>query len=248
MKFGICTSIDNASAVRSAGWDYVEIPAIQVHPSCSVIAPLPVRACNQLVPPTVKITGPNADFDRLVAYLADIIDGAANVEVSTLVLGSGAARRVDGFDRIEARRQIIKVARAAGEMAARKQITVALEPLNRAECDIINTIGEAADYVREVDHPNFRLLLDTSHFWMENDSHEDLADAMPLVAHVHVADKDGRVPPGESGNSDYRPLFRILKSGGYDQLISGEGNFPGRLIRERGAAILDYLKREWQES
>ena len=67
-------------------------------------------------------------------------------------------------------------------------------------------------------------------------------------AHVHVADKLGRVPPGESGNTDYRPLFQILKAGGYDSLISVEGNFPEAMIRERGGRILDFLKQQWQES
>ena len=38
-----------------------------------------------------------------------------------------------------------------------------------------------------------------------------LAAAMPHIAHVHVADLEGRAAPGESGSSDYRPFFRTLK-------------------------------------
>src|SRR5205814_709414 len=116
------------------------------------------------------------------------------------------------------------------------------------ECNIVNTIAQAADYVRTVNHPNFRILLDTYHFWLENDSPQILIDALPLIAHVHVADKDGRLPPGESGKSNYRPLFRILKQGGYDSTISVESDFPDDLIRRRGGKILEYLKHEWQES
>ena len=106
----------------------------------------------------------------------------------------------------------------------------------------------ASDYVRAVDHPNFRLLLDTYHFWIENDSVHDVTDALPLIGHVHVAEKVGRVPPGEGGGSDYRPLFRILKEGGYDSTISVEADFADDLIRRRGQTILEYLKQEWQES
>src|SRR5688500_831249 len=142
MKFGICTSIERGAVARAAGWDYLEPPAFQLREG-SRISLLPVRACNVLVPSTEKITGADVDLRRLIDYLADIFDGAAEMEVSTIVLGSGGARRVGEFDRAAARRQIIDFARAIAEMAARKQMTIALEPLNRQECDIINTLAEA---------------------------------------------------------------------------------------------------------
>src|SRR2546423_6828562 len=89
----------------------------------------------------------------------------------------------------------------------------------------MNTVSEAADIVRAVDHPNFRCLVDSYHFWLEDEPLESLREAMPLIRHVHVADRAGRVPPGESGDakgSDYRALFRILEEARYDALISVE--------------------------
>ena len=80
------------------------------------------------------------------------------------------------------------------------------------------------------------------------DGLENVASAVRWIKHVHVADKEGRVPPGESGTADYRPLFRILKAGGYDSLISVEANFPEPDIRAKGAKVLDFLKRQWQEA
>jgi sugar phosphate isomerase/epimerase len=64
---------------------------------------------------------------------------------------------------------------------------------------------------------------------------------------VHVADLQGRVPPGESGKSDYRPLFRILKNAGYEGGISVES--PGWInYTAAGSRVIAFLKRQWQEA
>jgi sugar phosphate isomerase/epimerase len=102
--------------------------------------------------------------------------------------------------------------------------------------------------VRAVNHPHLGCLVDSYHFWQENEPLENVAAAVPRILHVHVADQAGRVPPGESGSGDYRPLFHALKAGGYDGNISVEADFPQALIREKGAAVLNYLKTQWLEA
>ena len=67
---------------------------------------------------------------------------------------------------------------------------------------------------------------------------------MPFIKHVHLADEQGRVAPGVSGNSDYRPFFRVLKNGGYDGNISIEC----KVTPEQFESVLAYLKREWAEA
>jgi sugar phosphate isomerase/epimerase len=168
--------------------------------------------------------------------------------VKILVFGSGGARNVpDGFDRTKANRQIEDFARSAADAAAAavSDVTIAIEPLNRGECNILNTLAEAAAIARRIAHPNLRVLVDTYHLWLEEEPLQHVADAMDLVAHVHVADKDGRVPPGESGTSDYRALFRILKSGGYDSRMSVEASRFD--VAGRGAAVLSFLKQQWKD-
>jgi sugar phosphate isomerase/epimerase len=254
MRFGICTSITQAAAVKSAGWDYVEenvqgllkgtVPDGQWNEESNAKSTvLPVPAANSLVPGNLKITGLTADLAALRTYMTTVLRRAALVGMKTLVFGSGGARNVpDGFDRITAKKQITDFARMSAELAAVQGVTIVAEPLNRGECNIINTVAEAMEYVRAVDHPNFQCLVDSYHFWLEDEPLENLRSAMPWIKHVHLADKDGRVAPGLSGKSDYRPFFGVLKEGGYDGLVSFEGTAMTDFA-VTAPRVLEFIKR-----
>jgi sugar phosphate isomerase/epimerase len=259
MKFGICTSITNAAAVKAAGWDYVEenvqnvlqgtLPDDQWKQAAAVkSAALPVQAANSLVPGSLKITGPEVDAAALKKYMSTVLDRAGRLGVKTLVFGSGAARNVpENFDRRRAKEQILDFLRMSADIAARHGVTLVAEPLNRGECNIINTIAEAMEYVTAVNHPNFQCLVDTYHLWLEEEPLVNLEKAMPWIRHVHLADKEGRVAPGLSGKADYRPVFKILKKGGYDRLIS----FEGTAMSDFGVTapkVLAFVKQQWNEA
>lgn len=256
MQFGICTSIDKSAAVKAAGWDYVEegvqrllqpaLPDAEWRGVELVKAgALPTPAGNVLVPAKLKITGPDADLSRLETYMRTVLRRAELVGMRTLVFGSGGARNVpDGFDRARARDQIIAFASMSARIAAAHGVTLVVEPLNRGECNIINSVAEGMEYVRAVNHPNLQCLVDSYHFWLEDEPLENLRAAMPWIKHVHLADKVGRVAPGLSGQSDYKPFFRVLKQGGYDGLVSFEGK-PMDDFETTAPKILDYIKKEW---
>jgi sugar phosphate isomerase/epimerase len=165
----------------------------------------------------------------------------------TLVFGSGAARNVpEGFDREHARDQILGFLQLLGATAQSHGILVAVEALNRTECNIINSIQESMDYVKKAGHPAVKQLVDSYHLWMENEPLANVRSAGPSIRHVHVADRDGRVAPGLSGLSDYRSLFRILKEYNYGGLISVEA--PKFDLAGDGAKVLAFLQRQWTEA
>ena len=253
MLFGICAPLASAAAVKAAGWDYVE-DNVQgllqgLVPDDQWTAPppavLPVLAANVLVPGSLKVTGPDADLPKLTAYMATVLRRAQQVGIRTLVFGSGAARMVPpGFDMARANDQIIAFARASAELAAGHGITIVVEPLNKSECNIVNSVAEAAAVAAAVDHPNCQALVDTFHLWMEHEPVDNVARAIALIRHVHVADLHGRVAPGLSGKADYRPLFRVLKDAGYDDTISFEGA-PIPDFEATAPKVLAFLKDQW---
>lgn len=253
VKFGMCGGVDKAAAVKAAGFDYLEgsvqalFQGLNDDSAWDGLAKvqstgLDVPAANMLVPGDLKVTGPNVDFAKLTTYMSRVLPRAARCGTRRLVFGSGVARNVpDGFDREEARKQILAFIRMFAPIAQQAGVVVVAEPLNKGECNILNSVEEAMTYVKEVNHPNFQCLVDSYHFWLEREPLKNLEAAMPWIKHVHVADEQGRVAPGQSGNSDYRPFFRILKAGGYDGLISVEGNVTPEVYKE----TLAYLKQEW---
>jgi sugar phosphate isomerase/epimerase len=198
------------------------------------------------VPAALKIVGPEADLERLTRYISRVARRAKPLDVRILGFGSGGARSVpDGFDRERAMQQLIEFSRVGARFAADSGVVMAMEPLNRPECNFINTVAEVHEIVRAVDSPAFRVLLDTYHLWRENEPLENVAAATPYIAHVHVADLENRTPPGESGTSDYRPVFRLLKAAGYDALMSVEAK---SFDADSGARSLRFLKRQWNEA
>lgn len=254
MQFGICTTVENSPAVKAAGWDFVEervdlliqglVPDSQwngAQRASKCVLPLP--AANVLVQPVVKLTGPDASIDTIRSYMTTVLDRCHKIGIKTLVFGSGGARRVpDGFDQAQARRQILEFLRLIAPMLQQRGIMLVIEHLNRNETNIILSVEEAMTYVRELNHPNIRCLLDTYHFWLNQERMDSIAPALPWLKHVHVSDVD-RHPPK---NGDYRSIFSILKKGGYEGPISVEAiNFD---IEQDGKRVLAFLKDEWSKA
>jgi sugar phosphate isomerase/epimerase len=250
MQVGICVQVEQSADAKAAGFDFVEpnsqlllqgTKAEWVPPK----AELPVPSANVLVPAAMKIVGPEAELERLKEYMSVVCARAKQMGLTLLVFGSGGARNVpDGFDRDRAKKQIIDFCRSSAEMAKQNQLTLVVEPLNRSECNIINTMDECVGYVKAVDHPNFWCLFDSYHFWMENEPIDHVRAAMPFVRHVHLADKVGRVPPGESGSADYKRLFRILRDGAYDGLLTVEAGVKD--LRADGPRVVNFIKEQWK--
>ena len=209
---------------------------------------MPIPAACVLLPSALKVVGPEVDMEKLRSYMTTVLKRAKICGIGKLVFGSGAARKIpDGFSREAASNQIIDFAKMSAELASKQGIMLVLEPLNQGETNVINTVAEAMRFVKSVDHPSFQCLVDSYHFWLEDESLENLRRAMPWIKHVHLADKEGRVAPGLSGKADYRPFFRVLKQAGYNGNISFEGAaMPD--FSETAPNVLEFVKKQWAEA
>jgi sugar phosphate isomerase/epimerase len=237
MKYGVCAAVESARILADIGYDFIELHVQRdlkttegedafAHVLASIReTAVPAIAANSFVPGGLKITGPSVDLDALEAYASVAFERAARAGLQTIVFGSGGARRIpDGFDRDTAWRQLVQFGQHIGPLADGQGITVVVEPLNRRECNVLNLIGECAQYVREVNHPSVRLLVDAYHWGVEDDSEEDLVEALPLIRHAHIATYESRKPPGMEP-CDFGPFFRALARGGYDGPISIEARW-----------------------
>lgn len=76
-------------------------------------------------------------------------------------------------------------------------ITYCVEVVNRFEAYLLNTAAEASRYVGEVGSPAVKILLDTFHMNIEEDSfHDSILTAGKDLAHFHVGEPN-RKPPGQ---------------------------------------------------
>lgn len=235
MQYGICGDMTMAVEAARAGFDYMETGVgVLLAPRESESAfreklasfadmPLPWKAVNCFIPADLRITGPDIDDPALEQYVTAACSRAAQAGVETIVFGSGNARAVpEGFDRASAYEQLVSFGRKAGAAAREAGVVIAVEPLNRTECNILNTVEECALYVREVNEPGLRLLADAYHMLKDGDDFESIVHNADLMAHVHIATKDQRKAPGAEA-CDFGPFFDALKRAEYDGRISIEG-------------------------
>jgi D-psicose/D-tagatose/L-ribulose 3-epimerase len=118
----------------------------------------------------------------------------------------------------EERKHSVESLRAAAEHAATRDVTIVVEYLNRFEMYLINCAADAAALVREVDHPNCRLMYDTFHAHIEEkDPRAALQECQDVLVHFHASEND-RGTPG-TGQVAWDETFAALKEIGYDGWI-----------------------------
>ncbi|MDT8391891.1 MAG: sugar phosphate isomerase/epimerase family protein [Lentisphaeria bacterium] len=235
MRFGVCGNEKMALRAAAAGFDYLETTVgglLKPKEDDAVFKEalalmrdtgLPCEVVNCLMPGRdLKITGPDVDPDALRSYLDITLSRAAAAAVQIAVFGSGGAREIpEGFDREAAHEQLLAFSSMAGAMAGAHGVTIVLEPLRKQDCNVLTTVAECARLVREVNHPNFRLLVDSYHFMADRDSYQSIIDNGDLFAHVHVATAENRRAPGGEP-CDLSAYFNALTQGGYNARVSIE--------------------------
>jgi D-psicose/D-tagatose/L-ribulose 3-epimerase len=116
------------------------------------------------------------------------------------------------------RKRSVENLRAASEYAATRDVTIVVEYLNRFEMYLVNCAADAAALVREVDHPNCRLMYDTFHAHIEEkDPRAALHACSDVLVHFHASEND-RGTPG-TGQVAWDATFTALKEIGYDGWI-----------------------------
>jgi sugar phosphate isomerase/epimerase len=245
MRFGVCCSLDQAPTVMSAGFDYVELPAGQLfggpsEPPWEKLEGLPVEATNLFIAGDLKIVGPDQGETR--AYAELVIPRAALAGVSTMVIGSGTARKAPaGYDLDAAEDDFIHFAAMCGMIAREYGITIAPESLVPAETNVGNYLGDlarmlhykgvayTADSYHVLNQPG--ALPEESFFW---------ANELPHApAHVHLGDQPRNWPKADDPN--LAGFVDRLVALGYDGRVSLECKWED--MEQELPLALDQAKR-----
>lgn len=93
------------------------------------------------------------------------------------------------------------------------------EVVNRFEQYLLNTAREGAAFVKQLESPNAKVLLDTFHMNIEED---DLVQAIletgDLLGHFHVGERN-RKPPGSTNSLPWKELAGALRQIGYQGAV-----------------------------
>jgi len=246
MKFSIVLSVQQARFVavafkgnlegnlaKIAGWGYdgVEL-AIRDPQAVDVEALVDLVAAYGLVVPAIG-TGQAWGEERLSYSDPDPAVRRAAIERTKAHIP--VARRLDALIIIGLLRGLVQPGVSQAQAldwtvaalaeccteAAQSGVRIALEPINRYETTLINTVAEGLELIDRVGADNLGLLFDTFHANIEEPSIEDsLLAAGGRLFHVHVADSN-RWYPG-AGHLDFAPLLDVMARSGYAGFVSGE--------------------------
>lgn len=119
-------------------------------------------------------------------------------------------------------RWAVEAFQSLGGVLDARQMTLSIEPVNRAETFFLRTAREAKALCEAVGHPRIGVTIDTFHANIEE---RNIADAClslgPRLAHIHASEND-RGLLGE-GHVDFPGIVTALKNSGYEGYLMIEG-------------------------
>ena len=162
-------------------------------------------------------------------YIQDCIGIAsrlgAAVFAGPMYAAVGKARMVSEDQRRTEWERSVKNLQKVAKIAGDSGITLAIEPLNRFESDMVNTAEDAVRMVKDVDHASLKIGLDGFHMSLEEKSMEAaFVTAGDHLAHVQVAE-NYRGTPG-TGQTNWEAWKRGLERIQYKGAVSIESFTP----------------------
>src|SRR5215831_17879582 len=175
-------------------------------------------------PKGLHVTTPDAELRRKSwDHIRDLIDLCADLGPDgVMIFGSPKQRSTTGgLTPAEATRNFVDGLAGVAGHAVDRGVTVLVEALPANQADIVLTLAEAVDIVRQIDSPGVRTMFDVHNAVDETEPHPVLIDRyFDFIRHVHVNEIDGR----HCGAADYdfAPVLDILARRGYRGWVSLE--------------------------
>jgi len=162
--------------------------------------------------------------EKGIDYVKQCIDLALEIGAqSVLVVPSLVGRPQYFSSKKEDMKWAIESLQKVGEYAKDKKIVLTIEPINRYEVGLVNSINDALEMAKKINNPFVKIMGDTFHMQIEE------GDGIPnairraggkWLKHLHAADNT-REAPGK-GTMNWREIIRALYDIEYQGGISLE--------------------------
>lgn len=215
-----------APRIRGWGFDTIELPIENPADwdparTAELLEGLGLGATTcAVMPDSRSLVASDPEVRRATAdYLDACIDHAsrvgARVVAGPIYAPVGQTQLMDRTQRSAAIARLIESLRSLADRAARRGVVLAIEPLNRYETSLINTLAQAVEVVQAVDSPGCGVAADTFHMNIEEKQMaKALRDAGPWLAHVQVCGND-RGAPGDD-HIDWAEIRDALRDAAYE--------------------------------
>jgi sugar phosphate isomerase/epimerase len=222
---------ERLAAAQAAGFDALELRDA-ARPGLEAVRGHAPTACPEL-------GGWLGDFEparrrRALDDLRRQLDGIAALGgrgVVTPAAWGMFTRRLPPFDEPprtpeEDREILLEGLAELGAHADQTGVVLLLEPLNRYEDHMLNTVAQAAELIVAAGAPGVRILADTYHMNIEEDDPcAALRSVAGVLGAVHLSDSN-RHQPG-TGHVPFEAILATLREVGFDGVVSVECRLRG---------------------
>jgi D-psicose/D-tagatose/L-ribulose 3-epimerase len=172
--------------------------------------------------PELTIFENSTTRNRTLAYLEKMIEISSFLGAEAMVFGSPKNRDRKDIAQDKALEIAAKFFYKLGETAKSHNIFFCIEP-NPKEygTNFVNNTEEAITLVDLVNHPYFRLHLDSGAMYVNKENYESaITQGFPYLKHFHISEKN--LHPIDEKVIDHRKLARILRDLQYHHWVSVE--------------------------
>ncbi|HKE21205.1 MAG TPA: sugar phosphate isomerase/epimerase family protein [Bryobacteraceae bacterium] len=234
---------DACKAIRKTGYTGIEIAPFTLAEKPRDVSPDERRVLRETMaaegltfvgfhwlmvsPKGLHVTGPDAALRaHSWEHIRDLIDLCSDLGPDgVMVFGSPQQRRtIGGMSREQATCHFIDGVASVAPHAESRGVTVLVEALPIGQCDVVQTLEEAALVVERIGSPAVRTMFDVHNAVDETIPHAELVDRyFDLIRHVHVNELDGSHCGAPTASPyDFKPVLETLARRGYRGWISLE--------------------------
>lgn len=182
--------------------------------------------------------------ESTIKYIFKLIDICAYLEGRQLIFGSPQNRRLHGNSYEKCKDQVLSDFYEISEYSKKKNVYFCIEPLGPEVTDFIKSVTEGGQLVEKVNHPNFRLHLDTKAIFSTKEDPKKITERYKdIIQHVHVGDLK-LTEPGKI-NKNHDKIGLALRNINYTKYISIEmkkniNDVDGSIVRS-----IEYVKKNY---
>lgn len=175
-------------------------------------------------PAGLHVTTPDRDLWRQSwDYMASLARLCSDLGGTVMIFGSPNQRSSVGISTDEAIANMIEGLEYAAPAIDEHGVKLLLEPLSSDQTDVINTLEDAVEVVRAVDHPAVSAMFD---FHNTADETEPLPELIrryySYIEHIQIQEMDGSYMGAGTGSEDFLPALNKFRDLGYDKWLSLE--------------------------
>ncbi len=245
--YSVCGKLADYPAIVAAGYDYIELNAndfLIPEENKSVFQKnvkqikqdnVKVISCVDFIPDHMPMVGSEPKHDEIIARAKIVFNRARTAGVEYMVFNSHVP---DGFDRKEATSQFITICKRLGDLAKRDKLTVIIEPFGNGDSELINSLQDGVEIIKEIDNDNIRLLCDISHMMRNNELAEEIVKYGSYIRHCRVD-----ISP-EARTDNFTAYFNALRQINFRGCVS-VNNKQGK-FDEHLATALQHIRQQFQ--